>query len=818
MVQSSPLPARAEVVIVGGGIIGCSVAYHLAELGVTDVVLLERKSLTSGTTWHAAGLVARVRPTYTMTRLAQYTGDLYASLEDKTGQPTGFQQVGSLSIATTPARLTEFKRSASMARARNIEARILAPDEIGSLWPLLHDKDLVGAVHFPEDGQTNPVDTTLALASGARRKGVTIIENSEVNSIEIEEGRVTGVGTDGGDIQADHVVICAGMWSHKIGRQCGITIPLHAAEHFYIVTEPMAEMDSPLPILRDPAACAYFKRETGKLLVGFFEPVAKPWGMEGIPESFAFDSLPNDFDHLEPLIEGAIHRFPPLAEAGIQLFFNGPESFTPDDRYHLGESPEVDNLFVATGFNSIGIQSAGGAGRLLAEQIVNGYASMDTWDIDIARNIPFQGNPLYLRDRTVEALGLLYADHWPFRQFESARPVRTSILHQRLAARGACFGEANGWERPNWYAAEGETPHYEYSWGRQNWFDPNAAEHLGVRERVGLFDQSSFAKFLVQGRRALTLLNRLSTAEIDVEPGRLVYTQWLNERGGVEADLTITRVGEESFLVVTGVTTQQKDFHWLRRHIRGETEVALTDITSGQAVIGIMGPKSRLLLQGLTDTNLDHEAFPFACSREINLGYAQVRATRITYVGELGWELYIPTEFAPAVYDTIVEAGTPFGLIHAGYHTLNSLRMEKAYRHWGHDMTGSDSLLEAGLGFTADYDKAGGFIGREALIRQKEHGTPTRRLVQFLLEDPAATPYHEEPIWMEGALAGFTTSAMFGHSLGGSVVLGYVEHPEGVSPSVVNNAAFEIEIAGVRFKATASLKPMFDPANQKIRC
>lgn len=818
MVQSAPLPARAEVVIIGGGIIGCSVAYHLAKLGVTDVVLVERERLTCGTTWHAAGLVARVRPTYTMTRLAQYTGDLYASLEHKTGQPTGFQQVGSLNIATTESRLTEFKRSVSMARSRGIEAHILDPDQVSALWPRLHDQDIVGGVHFPEDGQTNPIDTTLALASGARQKGVTLIEHCEVSAIEREGGRVTGVSTALGDIQADRVVLCAGMWSHSMGRQCGATIPLHGAEHFYIVTEPMEGMEIPLPILRDPASYAYFKRETGKLLVGFFEPVAKPWGMEGIPKHFAFDALPDDLDHLEPLIEGAIKRFPPLAEAGIQLFFNGPESFTPDDRYHLGESPEVDNLFVAAGFNSIGIQSAGGAGRLLAEQVVNGFASMDTWEVDIARNLPFQGNPLYLRDRTKETLGLLYANHWPYRQFESARPTRTSILHQRLADRGACFGEANGWERPNWYALAGETPRYHYSWGRQNWFEANAAEHLGVRQRVGLFDQSSFSKFLVQGPRALILLERLSTARIGVEPGRVVYTQWLNERGGVEADLTITRLDEESFMVVTGVATQQKDFHWLRRHLRGEDAVTLTDITSSLAVIGIMGPNSRELLQGLTDTSFDHQAFPFATSREISLGYARVRATRITYVGELGWELYIPTEFAPALYDMLIEAGEPLGLIDAGFHTLNSLRMEKAYRHWGHDITGHDSLLQAGLGFTADYEKAGGFIGREALIKERERGTPTRRLVQFLLEDPLATPYHEEPIWMEGALAGITTSAMFGHTLGSSVALGYIHHPDGITPALVSEAAFEIEIAGERFRAAASLKPMFDPTNQKIRC
>jgi 4-methylaminobutanoate oxidase (formaldehyde-forming) len=593
-----------------------------------------------------------------------------------------------------------------------------------------------------------------------------------------------------------------------------VNIPLHAAEHFYIVTEPMRGMTRDLPVLRDPDGCAYFKEDAGKLVLGAFEPVAKPWGMEGIPEDFSFDQLPDDWEHFEPILENALKRLPALGEVGIQLFFNGPESFTPDDRYHLGETPELKNFFVAAGFNSIGIQSAGGAGKVLADWMVDGHPPMDIWDVDIRRAMPFQGNRNYLRDRTVEGLGLLYAMHWPFRQFESARGARTSPLHDRLAARGACFGELAGWERANWYAPEGSEPRYEYSFDRQNWFEPSALEHRAVREEVALFDQSSFAKYLLQGRDAETVLGRVCANDVAVPVGKVVYTQWLNERGGIEADLTVTRLAADKYLVVTAPGTQTRDFNWLQRHIADDDFATLTDVSSGYAVLGIMGPRSRDLLRSLTGEDLSNAGFPFATSREVDLGYARVRATRITYVGELGWELYIPTEFAVQVYDTIL--GEQPDIVHAGYHAMNSLRLEKAYRHWGHDITDEDTPLEAGLGFAVAWDKEGGFIGRDALLRQKEQGVD-RRLVQFALDADAPQLFHNEPIWRDGRLAGFLTSGMHGHTLGRPLGMGYVSGDARIDAEFISSGTYEIEIAGRRYPATASLRPFYDPKSERIR-
>ncbi|MGA0595882.1 GcvT family protein [Enterovirga sp. CN4-39] len=811
------VPSRAQVVIVGGGIVGCSVAYHLTLRGCTDVVVLERKKLTSGTTWHAAGLVGQLRATHNLTRLAQYTTELYTTLEQETGQPTGFQQIGSLAVATNDARMEELKRGASMARCFGLEVDVLSAERARELWPLLNIEDLVGAVHLPKDGQTNPIDTTQALAKGARSRGARILEDIKVEQIVVENGRAVGVRTAGGDIRADVVVNCAGMWARELGARAGTAVPLHAAEHFYIVTEPMAGLGRHLPVLRDADGCTYFKEDAGKLLVGWFEPVAKPWGMDGIPDSFSFDTLPDDLEHIEPLLNAAIRRVPALGDAGIQLFFNGPESFTPDDRYLLGETAEVQGLFVAAGFNSIGIQSAGGAGKVLSDWIVDGHPPMDLWDVDIRRMMPFQRNKTYLRDRTVEGLGLLYAMHWPFRQPETARGVRRSSLHDRLKAAGACFGEVAGWERPNWYAPKGEAAEYRYSYGRQNWFEYSAAEHRTVREAVGLFDQSSFAKYVVEGPDAEKVLNRICANDVAVPVGKIVYTQWLNERGGIEADLTVTREADDRYLVVTAAATQTRDLAWLKRNIPAEARVVAYDVTSAHAVLGVMGPRARDLLGPLTDADLSNEAFPFATSQIIDLGYARIRASRITYVGELGWELYIPTEFAQGVYDRIASAGEAHGLKLAGYHAMNSLRMEKGYRHWGHDITDEDTPLEAGLGFAVAMNKPGEFIGREALLRQKERGL-TRRLVQFSLDDPEPLLYHNEPILRDGTIVGRVTSGMFGHTIGRSIGLGYVENRgEVVTADFINGGGFEIEVAGSRFKATASLKPFYDPGNLRVK-
>ena len=813
----SQLPSRAAVVIVGGGIVGCSVAYHLVRRGCTDVVLLERKQLTCGTTWHAAGLVGQLRATHNLTRLAQYTTGLYESLEKETGQATGFRQTGSISVARTAERFEELKRGASMASCFGLEVRVMPPGEIAELWPLARTDDIVGAVFLPRDGQTNPVDTTQALAKGARQRGARIFEDTKVDKVLVEGARAVGVRTALGDIRADVVVNCAGMWARELAAQAGVTLPLHAAEHFYIVTEPIAGLTNKLPVLRDTDGCAYFKEDAGKLLVGWFEPRGKPWGMSGIPESFCFDQLPDDLEHIEPLLAAAIQRVPALETAPVNLFFNGPESFTPDDRYHVGESPEVRGLYVAAGFNSIGIQSAGGAGKVLADWIVDGHPPMDLWDVDVRRAMPFQRNKRYLRDRTVEALGLLYAMHWPFRQPETARGVRRSILHERLAAAGACFGEMAGWERANWYAPAGVAPRYEYSYGRQNWFEHSAAEHRAAREAVAIFDQSSFAKFVVQGADAERVLNRICANDVAVPVGKVVYSQWLNERGGIEADLTVTREAEDRYLVVTAAATQTRDFAFLQRSIPPGARVAAFDASSAYAVLGVMGPKSRALLQGLTDADLSNAAFPFGASQVIDLGYARVRASRITYVGELGWELYIPTEFAPGVFDALVAEGEAHGLRLAGYHAMNSLRIEKAYRHWGHDITDEDTPLEAGLGFAVAWDKKGGFIGREALIAQREKGV-TRRLVQFALADVSRMLYHNEPVWREGVMVGRLTSGMFGHTIGKPIGLGYVANGgRAVDAAFVSSGRWEIEVAGERVPAAATLAPLYDPKSLRVR-
>jgi 4-methylaminobutanoate oxidase (formaldehyde-forming) len=819
--MASEFPTQARVVVIGGGVIGCSVAYHLAKRGWKDVLLLERKELTCGTTWHAAGLIGQLRATQNLTRLAVYSAELYDGLEKETGQATGYRRHGSLSVACDHERFEEMKRGASMASNCGLEVQVLTPDQAKEKYPLLRTDDMVGAVFLPRDGALNPIDVTRALAIGARQNGVRIVEHTKVTGIRVEGGRAVGVKTEKGDVRAEYVVNCAGMWGREVGAMAGVAVPLHASEHFYVVTEPIPGLPKNLPVLREPGRCIYVKEDAGKLLVGCFEPVAKPWGMNGIPEDFAFGTLPDDFDHFQPHLESAMHRIPALEKAGLQTFFNGPESFTPDDRYLLGEAPEVRNFFVAAGFNSIGIQSAGGAGKVLADWIVDGRAPMDLWDVDISRMMPFQVNRKYLHDRTVEGLGLLYAMHWPFRQVESARGARKSALHDRLTQAGACFGETAGWERANWFAPKGTKAEYAYSYGRQNWFEHSAAEHRACREAVALFDQSSFAKYLVQGRDAERVLNLVSCNDVAVPPGRVVYTQWLNPQGGIEADLTVTRLDERRFLVVTSAASQRHDLGWLERNIPDGAHCVATDVTSAWATLGVMGPKSRDLLQSLTPDDLSNAGFPFGTSREIDLGYARVRATRITYVGELGFELYVPSEFVQGVYDAIAAAGPAFGLKHAGYHAMNSLRIEKAYRHWGHDIGPDDDPIQAGLGFCVAWDKPqdrqwGGFIGREALLAKRGR-QPSKRLVQFAMESDKPLVYHNEPIWRDGKRVGYLSSGMFGHTLGRSIGLGYVKAEGECTPDFVLSGKYEIEIARDRFPAKASLKPMYDPTSARIK-
>ncbi len=815
--MAKQLPSSAQVVIVGGGVIGCSIAYHLTKIGIKDVVLLERKQLTCGTTWHAAGLVPTLRASYNMSMLANYSASLYDTLEAETGQDTGFTRNGSLTVATNNERFAELKRGASMAKVAGFPCDVITPDQAQELWPLLHIDDLVGAVHLPQDGMTNPVGVTQALALGARNGGAQIFEQTKVLDMKVRDGKAVGVVTERGEIDCEFVVNCAGMWAREFGKKAGVNVPLHAAEHFYVVTESIEGLEHGVPTLRDFDAYSYFKEDTGKLLVGMFEPNAKPWGMDGIPENFCFDELPEDFDHLAPYLEMAMHRVPKMAETGLQLFFNGPESFTPDDRYHLGEAPECRNYFVAAGFNSVGIQSAGGAGKMLAEWIQKGHPPRDLWDVDIRRNMPFQGTQAYLQERTTESLGLLYETHYPFKQFKTSRGVRRSVLHDKLKAMGAVFGSDNGWERANWFANQGQVPEYEYSFGRQNWFENNKAEHQAVRNAVGVIDQSSFSKYQVDGPDAERFLNRICSNNADVAIGKMVYTQWLNDRGGIEADVTVTRLAQEKYLIVSGVACQTRDMAWLHRNKRDDEFVVINDVTSSMAVVTVMGPKSRDTLQKLTQADLSNEAFPFATSQEIDMHYAMVRASRITYVGELGWELYIATEYAPSVYEAVLEAGAEFGIKPYGYHTMNSLRIEKCYRHWGHDIIDVDTALEAGLSFASDFEKQGGFIGKEALIKQKSAGPLSKRFVAFKFEDPEPLCYHEEPIYANGVIVGRVTSAMFGHTVGATIAMGYVENSDGVSKEWLDDSNFEIEVECVRYPVAPSLRAFYDPKMERIK-
>jgi glycine cleavage system T protein len=812
----SKLPSQAEIVIVGGGIIGCSVAYHLAKLGKKDVLLLERKKLTSGTTWHAAGLVRAMLYSGNLTRLARYSLELYTRLEQETGQATGLKQNGSISIATNAERWDELRRSASMAEAFGVEAEEITAKRAQELWPLLNVEDVVGAIYFPRDGQTNPADTAMALAKGARMGGVRIVEDCKVTGIMTKDGRAAGVRTAEGEVKADVVVNCGGMWAREIGLMAGVAVPLHAAEHFYVVTEPM-DLPANLPVMRNMDSCAYYKEDAGKLLIGAFEPKAKPWGMDGIPESFCFDELPEDFDHFQPILEGAIHRVPKLAETGIRKFFNGPESFSPDQRYLLGEAPELKGFFVAAGFNSIGIQSAGGAGMALAEWIVGGHPPFDLWDVDIRRVMPHQNSKTYLFDRVGEALGLLYAMHWPYRQFETARGIRLTPLYARLKEHGACFGEVAGWERANWFAPDSVAPKYEYSFGRQNWFPCAAAEVKATRERVGLFDQSTFAKFLVRGSDAEREMQRICAADVAVAPGRAIYTQWLNERGGIEADLTVTRLADDAYMAVTAAATATRDLDWLKRNLAPDARVLVDDVTGAYAVLGVMGPNSRALLQSLTNDDLGNQAFQFGQSREIALGNVKLRATRISYMGELGWELYVPSEFAVGLFDSLLAKGSSHGLKLCGMHAMDSLRIEKAYRHWGHDITDEDTPLEAGLGFAVAFDKNADFIGRAALVKQKAETKLTKRLLQFALQDPEPLLYHNEPIYRDGRIVGYTSSANYGHHLGRAIAMGYVRHAEGVDGDYVASGKWEIGVGLKRYAAQASLRPLYDPTSARMR-
>ncbi len=820
------IPAKARAVIIGGGVVGCSIAYHLGKLGWTDVVLLERKQLTCGTTWHAAGLIAQLRATQNMTRLAKYSQELYFRLEEETGVATGFKRNGSMTVALTDERMEELRRSAAMARAFGVEIDEISPSDIGARYPGLKVDDAVGGVWLPKDGQADPVNITQALARGARNYGVKIVQGVKVTDIHKADGRVTGVMTDQGPIEADYVVNAGGMWAREIGAKAGVAVPLHACEHFYIVTEGIDGLTPNLPVLRMPDECAYFKEDAGKILLGAFEPKSKPWGMNGIPEDFEFDSLPEDFDHFEPILERAVERFPVLAEAGIQTFFNGPESFTPDDRYILGEAPELQHFFVAAGFNSVGIQSAGGAGMVLAEWMDSGNAPIDLWDVDIRRMQPFQANRSYLKSRVSETLGLLYADHFPYRQVETARDVRQSPIHDRLKGQGACFGEVSGWERANWFLPQaerdaGKLAAYEYSWKRQNWFDHSAGEHNAVRNHVGMFDLSSFGKIRVVGKDAEAVLQRLCGNDVAVPDGKIVYTQFLNDDGHIEADVTVTRLSSDEFLVVTPAATVRRDLHWINGHIPDGAHCFAMDVTVSESVMAVMGPEARDFLQPLIPQSLANEGFPFGTAQAIEIGHGIARAHRVTYVGELGWELYVSTDMANHVFDTLMARAGDHPMRLCGLHALDSCRIEKAFRHFGHDISNEDHVLEAGLGFAVKEGKPdtrfGGMIGADAVKAKRNDGL-SQRLMQFRLSQPQPLLYHNEAILRDGEIVGYLTSGNYGHHLGSAIGLGYVKcRGDGESAESQLGSEYSIDVAGTIVPAEVSFRPMYDPKSSQVR-
>ena len=791
------LPDRAQVVVIGGGIIGASVAYHLAHLGITDVLLLEQGQLSSGTTWHAAGLVGQLRASESGTRLVQYSARLYQSLEAETGLSTGYKQCGGVTVARTPDRMTQLLRTAAAAEAFDLECEILTPAQAADRVPILRTDDLQGAIWLPFDGTANPTDVTQSLAKGARQLGVRIAERTRVIGIDVRDGAVTGVRTDAGDVEAEIVVNCAGQWAKAVGAMAGVTVPLHSAEHFYVVTEPIAGVDRMMPILRDPDGYTYMKEEVGGLVVGGFEPVAKPWvAPDELPYPFEFQLLDEDWDHFEILMDSALHRVPALNETGIKKFYNGPESFTPDNQFVLGEAPEVRGMYVAAGFNSVGIASAGGAGRALAEWIVAGEPQSDLVGVDIRRFASFNANTQWLRARVGEVLGLHYAIPWPNREFDTARPFRRSAVHGLVSERGASFGSKMGWERPNFFAPAGQEPTIDYSWGFQNWKPWVDAEQRATREGVALFDETSFGKLLVQGPDAPDLLQWLCTADVAVPVGRTVYTGVLNSRGTYEADVTVTRLAEDEYLWVTSAGSPVRDRDWIRRHA-GDSRVEVADVSGAYTVLAVMGPRSRDLLQSLSRSDLSDAAFPFGDSREIDLGFATVRATRLTYVGELGWELYVPAEFAVGVFELLEGAGREHRLAHAGYYAINALRLEMGYRAFGPELGPDYNPVEAGLLFATKLKTDIDFLGRAAVEQARADGV-RRRLVSFVAAEPDVMMWGGELLLRDGVGAGQVTSAAFGATVGACVGRAYARRPDGqvVDLDFLDTGDWQVNVGG----------------------
>jgi len=814
--MTDSLPSHASVVIIGGGVMGCSTLYHLAKLGVRDVILLERKKLTCGTTWHSAAQVRQLRSTNNLTQLIRYSAELYGSLEAETGQSTGWTRTGSLSIATNPDRLTHIRHQASLAKVFGVETHELSGAEAARLWPMMRSRDIIGAVYSPGDGRVNPSDLCAALIKGAKAQGARIFEDTPVTGFQIQDARVSGVNTARGDVRCETVVNCAGLWGRQVGAMAGVSVPLYACEHFYLLTKPIEGIERHLPTLSDHDGCLYIRDEVGGILAGCFEPGAKALSLDQLPRDFAFDLLDEDWDHFEPMMHNAMHRIPALEHAEVRSLVNGPESFTPDGAFLLGQAPELKGFFVGCGMNSVGVASGGGAGKALAEWIVEGAPTRDLWSVDIRRFAPFHANESTLRQRIPEVLGLHYAISYPGREPHTARGLRRSPIHDRLAANGAQFGTRSGWERAAWFAAGHEPLPAPLRFGKPAWFDAEQRESQAARNDVVLFDQSSFAKILMDGADAQRLLQKLCANDVDVAPGMIVYTGMLNERGGYESDLTVMRLARDRYLLVTGTGQAIRDMDWIRDAITPGDNVSVLDVTPSLAVFSVMGPKSRRLLEGLTPEDLGNAAFPLFTIREIPLAGATVRAARLSYVGELGWELYVPVEMAAALYDELMAAGSGTGLVNAGTHALTSLRIEKGYRAWGHEVTPDDSPLEAGLGFATKMRSDIPFVGRQALLEQRKTGL-VRRLVHLKLDDPKIFLLGDEPIRRDGEMVGQITSAAYGHSLGASVAMGYVDLDDRPLAAMIDGGVFEVECATERFPVTVSLSPFFDPPGKRMK-
>ncbi|HEX4885774.1 MAG TPA: FAD-dependent oxidoreductase [Casimicrobiaceae bacterium] len=795
----TPIPSHARVVIVGGGIAGCSSAYHLARLGMRDVLLLEQGRLTCGTTWHAAGLVGQTRATRNATRMSRYGIDLYAALERETGLATGWKQCGSLNVAQTPARMTLVRRQMARARSFGVAFEEVTPADIARIAPILRTDDLVGGVWIPGDGKANPTDLAMSLAKGARLKGATLVEGVEVTGVDTERGRVTGVrwkrGDEEGTTQCETVLNCGGQWARQFGRMAGVNVPLYSAEHFYLVTQRIPGVSPDLPVIRDPDGCIYYKEEVGGLVMGGFEPVAKPWTVDPIPADFAFQLLPEDWDQFQVLMENAIRRTPCLETAPVKMLLNGPESFTLDGNFILGEAPELAGYYVCAGFNSAGIANAGGAGSLIAQWIVDGEAPVDLWDVDIRRFAGFHANRRHLADRTVETLGLHYAMRWPREELASVRPLRRSPLYDRLKAKGAVFGTKLNWERANYFLPAGaaEPPP---TLDTPGWLPHVLEEQRACREDVVVFDQTSFSKFALKGRDALRVLQRLCANEMDVPVGRMVYTAMLNARGGFESDLTVTRLGPNEFFVVTGSGQATRDGAWIERHVGEDEHASLVDVTGAWSVVSVMGPKAEALLRTLSSDDLSKAGMPFGAVHEIDVGYARVRAARMSYVGGPGYELYVPVEQCVTLYDALHAEGAAFGLKDAGYYTIDALRIEAGRRAWGAELSPDETPWQAGLGFAVKLDKPG-FLGREALLASRD-AVPAKRLLAFAFDDPQAFPWGGEPILVDGTPVGELSSAGYSRAAGRSLALGYARMDGGITNERLAAATCEVDIAGQR--------------------